>query len=148
MEVCTAPFRMGMVILRQNSILKTDRQQSTYKDMVGRVIRQLFAIVIATMLVGVPAVQATVTVPCDAVVTSASDHHLSSGSAPTQTSVPCKGMMPGCTDMCGCAVTAGLPAHVTGTAHKLIWTSVAYRTVFGWHEGLSLKPYLGPPVTI
>jgi hypothetical protein len=139
---------MGMDILRQNRILKSGRQQSNYKDMMGRVIRQLFAIVIATMLIGVPTVQATITMPCDAVVTIASDYHLSAGSAPTQTPVPCKGMMPGCTDMFGCAVTAGLPAHVTGTAHKLIWTSVAYRAAIGWHEGLSIKPYLGPPITI
>ena len=47
-----------------------------------------------------------------------------------------------------CSLTAGLPAHVTGAAHMLIWTSVAYRAVVSWHEGLSIKPYLGPPITI
>jgi hypothetical protein len=109
-------------------------------------IRRLFAIVIATMLVGAPTVQATITMPCDTVVTSAPDHQLSSGSVPVQTPVPCKGMMPGCADMLSCAVTAGLPAHVSGAAHMLIWTSVAYRAVVSWHEGLSIKTYVGPPL--
>ena len=116
--------------------------------MLGRVARQLLAIVIAILLVGAPTVQATITMPCDTVVTSAPDHQLSSGSVPIQTPVPCKGMMPGCADMLGCAVTAGLPAHVTATAHQLIWTSVAYRTVADRHEGVSIKPYLDPPITI
>jgi hypothetical protein len=86
--------------------------------------------------------------PCDTVVASVPDHQLSSGLVPIRTPVPCKGMMPGCADMLGCAVTAGLPAHVTATAHKLIWTSVAYRAVVSWHEGVSIKPYLDPPITI
>jgi hypothetical protein len=116
--------------------------------MVGRVIRQLLAIAIAILLVGAPTVQATITMPCDTVVTGAPDHQLSTGSTPTQIPVPCKGMMPGCADMLGCAVTAGLPAHVTGAAHMLIWSSVAYQAVVSWHEGLSIKPYLGPPITI
>jgi hypothetical protein len=116
--------------------------------MVGRVIRHLLAIVIAMLLVGAPTVQATITMPCDTVVSSAPDQQLSSGSVPIQTPVPCKGMMPGCADMLGCAVTAGLPAHVTATADKLIWTSVAYRTVADRHEGVSIKPYLDPPITI
>jgi hypothetical protein len=51
-------------------------------------------------------------------------------------------MMPGCVEMLACALTAGLPAQVTATAHKLIWTSVAYGAVADWHEGVSIKPYL------
>jgi hypothetical protein len=148
MKVWSAQLPMGRLIVRQDHVLKSDCHQSRWKDMVGRLIRQLLAIVIAILLVGAPTVQATITMPYDTVVTSAPDHQLSSGSVPIQTPVPCKGMMPGCSDMLGCAVTAGLPAHVTGAAHMLIWTLVAYRAVVGWHEGLSIKPYLGPPITI
>jgi hypothetical protein len=148
MKMRTAQFLTAPLILRQDRVLTSDRQRSRCKDMLGRLIRQLFAIVIATMLVGAPTVQATITMPCDAVVAGAPDHQLSTGSAPTQIPVPCKGMMPGCADMLACALTAGLPAHVTATAHKLIWTSVAYRAVADRHEGVSIKPYLDPPITI
>lgn len=145
-KMCAAQFRARPFILRQDHVLKSDRQLSKCERMVSRSIRLVFAIVIATLLVGAPTAQATIMMPCDTVVTSAPDHQLSSESVPIQTPVPCKGMMPGCADMLGCVVTAALPVHVTGAAHMLIWTSVAYRAVVGWHEGLSIKPYLGPPL--
>jgi hypothetical protein len=115
--------------------------------MTGRLIRLLFALVIGTALIGAPAVQAAIVIPCDVVVTNAPDHLLSSEQAPVSIPTPCKAM-PGCADMLGCAPTLGLPARITATAHKLIGTSVAYQAVADWHEGLSIKPYLGPPITI
>jgi hypothetical protein len=111
-----------------------------------RLIRQLFAILIATVLIGAPAVQATMTMPCHTVVASATDHQLPSAQAPAPTL--CKGTMSACAVMLGCGINAGLPAHITQAAHKLIWIPVAYRALTDAHEGLSIKPDLDPPITI
>jgi hypothetical protein len=111
-----------------------------------RLFRRLFAIVIAMALMGAPAVQATITQPCDTVAASVSDHQLLSGQTPAPT--PCKGMMPGCPDMLGCTLSAGLPTYAAAMAQELIWIPIAYRAITDAREGLSVKPDLGPPITI
>ncbi len=116
--------------------------------MMGGLIRSLLAILIATVLIGAPAVQAAITMPCQTIVASTPDYQMSSGQAPAPTPTPCKGVMPGCADMLSCNLGAGLPAHVTAVAYKLIWTSVAYRTLADALEGLTVEPDLGPPITI
>jgi hypothetical protein len=113
--------------------------------MMMRLLRQLFAVVIATALIGAP-VQAAIVMPCDAIVTSAPDHALFSDQAPPST--PCGGMMLVCPDMVGCGVTAGLPAHVTGVAHELVWTAAAYWAGAELPHGLSVQPAIDPPITI
>ena len=50
--------------------------------------------------------------------------------------------------MVGCGVTAGLPAHVTGVAHKLVWTPAAYWATADLPQGLSVEPDIDPPITI
>ena len=62
--------------------------------------------------------------------------------------MPCKGMMPECLDILGCGLNAGLPAQVVVQTPKLIWISAIYRAIADLHEGLSIKPDLGPPITI
>jgi hypothetical protein len=116
--------------------------------MTGRLIRLLFAILIGTTLTGAPAVQAAIALPCDTVATSAPDHLLSSGHAPASAPTPCKGTMAGCADMLGCGLSTGLPAHATAAAHKLTWISAVYRAIADARVGLSVKPDLGPPITI
>jgi hypothetical protein len=113
--------------------------------MMMRLLRRLFALLIATALIGAP-VQAAIVMPCDAVVTSAPDHPLFSDQAPTST--PCDGMMLICSDMVGCGVAASLPAHVAGVVHKLIWNAAAYWAAVDLHQGLSVEPDIGPPITI
>jgi len=133
---------------RKDRVLKSDRQRSNSIGMTGRLIRLLFAVLVGTALIGAPAVQAAIAMPCETVVTSAPNHPLSSGQTPAPAPAPCKGVMPGCADMLGCAITAGLPPRITATAHKIFWTSITYKAVADWLEGLSIKPYLGPPITI
>jgi hypothetical protein len=114
--------------------------------MMMRLLRRLFAILIATTLIGAPVAQAAIVMPCDAVVTSTTDHALISNQTPAST--PCGGMMLVCPDMVGCGVAAGLPAHVTGVAQKLVWTAAAYWAATDLPQGLSVEPATDPPITI
>ena len=110
-----------------------------------RLLRRLFAVLIATALIGAP-VQAAVVMPCDAVVASAPDHPLFSDQAPAST--PCGGMMLNCPDMVGCGVVAGLPAPAIGVMHKLVWSPAAYWASADLPQGLSVEPDIDPPITI
>jgi hypothetical protein len=114
--------------------------------MMMRLLRRLFAILIAAALIGAPSVQAALVMPCDAVVTGATDHPLISDQAPAPT--PCGGMMLNCPDMVGCGVIAGLPAPAIGVVHKLVWNAAAYWVAADLPQGLSVEPSIGPPITI
>jgi hypothetical protein len=113
--------------------------------MILRLLRRLFAVLIATALIGAP-VQAAIVMPCDAVVTSAPDHPMFSEQAPAST--PCGGMMLVCADMVGCGVAAGLPAPAIGVVHKLVWNAAAYWVAADLPQGLSVEPSIDPPITI
>ena len=58
-----------------------------------RLLRRLLEVLIAAALIGAP-VQAAIVMPCDAFVTSATDHPLISDQVPAST--PCGGMMLNC----------------------------------------------------
>lgn len=114
--------------------------------MVGKLIRLLFAIVVAAGLVGGPAVQAAaVTMPCHTGISVTHSHAVSAPHAPTP--APSKAMMPGCAEMLGCGVSANLRTRVA-TATQVAWTSVAYWSVPGSLEGLFVEPNLFPPITV
>jgi hypothetical protein len=133
--------------------LKYSRHHSTCKSVTVKLIRQLLAILMVAMLVGAPAVQAALAPPCHTVVAGISYHQLLSqhASVPTPTpcnGMPCDGMTPGCLDMLDCGLNAGLPVQSVGESQKLIWTPAVYRISIDTHEGLTVKPDLGPPITV
>jgi hypothetical protein len=113
--------------------------------MMMRLLRQLFAVLIAAALIGAP-MQAALALPCNTLVTSATNHPLISDQAPAST--PCGGMMLNCPDMVGCGVIAGLPAPAIGMMHKLVWNPAAYWAAADLPQGLSVQPSIDPPITI
>jgi hypothetical protein len=112
-----------------------------------KLVRSIIAILVATVLIGAPGVQATITLPCQMAATNAAGHQQPASQAPQPMSSPCKEMMPGCTDMLGCGPSAGLLVQATAVAHRLVETLATYEAVADPQEGRSVKPYLGPPIT-
>ena len=125
--------------------MKNGRRHSSYESMVAKLIMRLLAIVIVTVLVGAPTVQAAVAMPCGTAVNVTPSHALSTTHAPSP--APCKAMMAGCAEMLGCGMSANLRVRVA-TATPVAWASVVYWSVPGSLEGLFVKPDLGPPITI
>ena len=131
--------------------MKYGNDQSTCKGMAVYLMRQLLSILMVVALIGAPAAQAAFAPPCRNVVAGALDRQLLSenASAPVPCNgMPCNGMMPGCLDMLDCGVNAGLPVQGVGQSQKLIWTSAEYPIGIDMHEGLTVKPDLGPPITV
>lgn len=88
--------------------------------------------------------QAMIAMPCDIVAASTTGHKPSNQAPPA----PCNEMTAGCADMLGCGLSARLPTNVTAAAHELIWTKATYPAISDVHQGLSIEPDLGPPITI
>jgi hypothetical protein len=114
--------------------------------MMVRLISSLLAICVAVVLLGASAAQAAIAMSCDTVVAGATDCQHLSGTGPH--SMPGNDKLPGCTGMLGCGLSASLPGRVAATTRQTMWTSAAYWPVADWHDGLSIKPELGPPITI
>jgi hypothetical protein len=125
--------------------LKSDRHLPNSMSMMGKLIRVFFAILIATALVGAPAVQAAAAMSCDTTVASMAGHP---PSGHFRTPAPCKEKMPGCTDMLGCGVSASLDARVAVATNEQVWTPATYWPIAGSLDGLVVTPDLGPPITI
>jgi hypothetical protein len=145
MKVHKAKFPTGHLSPRGTHVLKRGRQQSNCTGVMGRLIRLMFAMLIATVLIGAPVVQAAVTMSCDTTVASMADHRPSGHSqAPT----PCKEKMPGCADVLSCGFSASLNARITIATNEQVWASAVYWPIADLLEGLVVKPDLGPPITI
>lgn len=138
--------RDGVTVNAMINLLKRDRQPSNSMSMIGKLLRVLFAVLIAAALVGAPAVQAAVAAPCGTTtVTGMTDQRPAGHSqAPT----PCKEKMPGCAGMLGCGVNASLGVRVALATNDQVWTAAAYWPIAGSLDGLVVKPDLGPPITI
>jgi hypothetical protein len=145
---------MAMNVMRTpGPTLKYGRYHSTCKSVTVKLIRHLLAILMVAVLVGAPAARAAFAPPCHAVVAGVSDHQLLPDQASAPAPTPCNGMpgngmMPGCLDMLDCGLNAGLPVQAAGERQEFIWTSAIFRIGIDTHEGLTVKPDLGPPITV
>jgi hypothetical protein len=138
--------RDGATVNTGIKLLKRGRRSSNSMSVIGKLVRVLFAVLIATALIGAPAVQAAIAVPCGATtVTGMTDQRLAGHSqAPT----PCKEKMPGCAGMLGCGVNVSLGVRVALATNDQVWMPTVYWPIAGSLDGLVVKPDLGPPITV
>lgn len=133
------------VRIRQRMSIERMPAHPNSRCMVGRLFRPLLGVLVALILLGMPAaVQAAMPVSCGCMneITSApqpcSDH----------SSVPCKGTAAVCTGAMSCVSLTGLPEREMPVGAWLALSPVLYASrdvIFG---GRSMKPLLGPPITL
>jgi hypothetical protein len=61
---------------------------------------------------------------------------------------PCKGMLPGCVSDIGCIFLVSLPAPNAALFTLTAWSSVIYPASDQWLRGRTIKPALGPPISL
>lgn len=66
----------------------------------------------------------------------------------TQKSDPCQDKVPGCMTDLGCLFVVGIPVPVAPAVSDPAWSRVAYWQSVRLANGVSLKPYLGPPIRL
>ena len=61
---------------------------------------------------------------------------------------PCQDKVPGCMTDLGCLFVVGIPVPPAPAVSGPAWMRVAYWQSVRLAEGVSLKPYLGPPIRL
>ena len=61
---------------------------------------------------------------------------------------PCEDKVPGCMSGLGCLFVVGIPVPHTRVAEHLAWGPVTYWATDNLAEGVTLEPYLGPPIRL
>ena len=62
--------------------------------------------------------------------------------------MPCKGMLPGCVTDLGCIFLVSLPTPNVALFTVTAWSSVIYTGSSELLRGRSIKPALGPPISL
>ena len=62
--------------------------------------------------------------------------------------MPCKGMPPGCATDLGCIFLVSLPAPDLSFVRMTAWSSVIYDRAAEGLRGRTIKPALGPPISL
>ena len=62
--------------------------------------------------------------------------------------MPCKGMLPGCVTDLGCIFLVSVPAPYLTLVTMTAWSSVIYTGSSESLRGRSIKPALGPPISL
>src|SRR5665213_868722 len=134
-----------MLCARQRAALIRIGRCGSYRGMPVKLLRQMLALLIVTAYVG-----ATMLQPAPAAAASAS---AMSGMMQEHDSqrdhMPCKGMVPHCITDLGCVFLVSLPA-MPGPAFYTAaeWSPVNYAGSPQMLHGRSIKPALGPPITL
>jgi hypothetical protein len=113
--------------------------------MTGRLFRPLFGVLIALVLLGAPTVvQAVMPASCVCM------HEVTAAPQPCSdhSSIPCKSIAAVCAGVMNCASVTGLPGHEMFVGAWLTLSPVAYVFPDAVAFGRSMKPLLGPPITI
>lgn len=110
-----------------------------------KLLRQVLALLIVTAYVGATLLQAVPTMAAPAAAMT--------GMMPDQNSqgdqMPCTGMAPHCVTDLGCVFLVSLPAAPDPDFYTATeWSSVTYAGSPQILHGRSIKPALGPPITI
>jgi hypothetical protein len=88
------------------------------------------------------AADADAAVPCDMI-------DMRADAAPAGVpEMPCKGMIPVCSDSIGCAVVVDLPRGPQASPVAVRWTPVAWSAAERSLAGLTIEPELTPPIAI
>jgi len=113
-----------------------------------KLLRRILAVLIVTAYVGATMQVAPTTAVNAGMIRTAMDGMMHEQNNPGG-KMPCKGMLPGCITDLGCIFLLSLPAPdqplVTVTAW---WSSVTYPGSSALLRGRTIKPALGPPISL
>jgi hypothetical protein len=112
-------------------------------------LRQLLTLLIATAYLGATVLQVAPVYAANADMSSSSSMngmmHEQDGQ---DDKMPCKGMLPGCVTDLGCIFLVSLPTPNVALFTVTAWSSVIYTGSSELLRGRSIKPALGPPISL
>jgi hypothetical protein len=115
--------------------------------MLVNLLRRILALLIVTAYAGAAMLQVAPTFATDAGMSSsmAGMMHEQDGQ---NDKMPCKGMLPNCMTDIGCIFLVTLPTPDVNLFTRTSWSSVIYDSASDALHGRTIKPALGPPISL
>src|SRR6266478_5811492 len=115
--------------------------------MLVKLLRRILALLIVTAYVGATMLQVAPSYAANADMSSSSmAGMMHEHDGPDK--MPCKGMLPGCVTDLGCIFLVSLPAPNVTLFTVTAWLSVIYDNAPEALPGRTIKPALGPPISL
>ena len=113
-----------------------------------KLLRQLLTLLIVTAYVGATVFQVAPVFAASADMSSGSMNGMMHEQHGQGEKMPCKGMLPGCVTDLGCIFLVSLPTPNVALFTVTAWSSVIYTGSSELLRGRSIKPALGPPISL
>jgi hypothetical protein len=113
-----------------------------------KLLRRIFALLIVTAYVGATVLQVAPTYAANADMSPSSMNAMMHEHDSPGDKMPCKGMLPGCVTDLGCIFLVSLPAPDLTLVDMTAWSSVIYDNASEGLPGRTIKPALGPPISL
>ena len=113
-----------------------------------KLLRRILTLLIVTAYVGATVFQVAPAYAANANMSSSSINGMMHEQDGQGDKMPCKGMLPGCVTDLGCIFFVSLPAPNVTLFTVTGWSSVVYTGSSQSLRGRSIKPALGPPISL
>ena len=113
-----------------------------------KLLRRILTLLIVTAYVGATMFQVAPTYAANTDTSSAAMTGMMHDQDSPHDKMPCKGMLPGCVTDIGCIFLVSLPAPDLTLVAVTVWSSVMYDNASEGLRGRTIKPALGPPISL
>jgi hypothetical protein len=113
-----------------------------------KLLRQILTLLIVTAYVGATMLQVAPSYAANADMSPAGMGGMMHDEDNPGDKMPCKGMLPGCVGDLGCIFLVSLPAPDLTLLTAMAWSSVNYDYSLQGLRGRTIKPALGPPISL
>ena len=113
-----------------------------------KLLRHILALLIVTAYLGATVFQVAPVYAASADMSSGSMNGMMHEQHGQGEKMPCKGMLPGCVTDLGCIFLVSLPAPDLTLVAITAWSSVIYDNASERTRGRTIKPALGPPISL
>jgi hypothetical protein len=116
--------------------------------MAVKLLRRILTLLIVTAYLGATVLQVAPTYAANADMSHAAMGGMMHEQDSPGDKMPCKGMLPGCVTDLGCIFLVSLPAPDLTLVTMTAWASVMYDSASDGLRGRTIKPALGPPISL
>jgi hypothetical protein len=111
-------------------------------------LRRIFALLIVTAYVGATVLQIAPIYAANSHMSASSMAGMMHEPDGQTDKMPCKGMLPNCMTDIGCIFLVTMPTPNLDLFTRTSWSSVIYDTASDALRGRTIKPALGPPISL
>ena len=113
-----------------------------------KLLRRILVLLIVTAYVGATVFQIAPVFAASAGTGSAAMNDMMHEEPGQGEKMPCKGMLPGCITDIGCIFLVSVPTPDLTLVTMTTWSSVIYHNSSDALRGRTIKPALGPPISL